>query len=271
MSCDIDHLFEIAGGTVTGRSHVATGRGNQDAYTWLSRGGALVAAVCDGCGSGAHSEVGAQLGVRLVVESLSRRLAEGADLDTPELWAALRDEVLGALRGVAVAMGGRLAETVSEYFLFTVVGVAFAGERGCVFAAGDGVLAVDGEIEKLGPFPGNEPPYLGYGLLGREAGLAVRRTFAAREVRSVLVGTDGAADLADLGARPLPGGGGEVGPLAQFWQDDRHFQNRDSIRRRLALVNREVTRPLWADRRIAREPGHLGDDTTLVVVRRKPS
>ena len=156
-------------------------------------------------------------------------------------------------------------------FLFTVVGVALAGEHGCVFAAGDGVFAINGEVARLGPFPGNEPPYLGYGLLGRPAELRALRSFPAEGLRSVLIGTDGAADLDDLAARPLPGGGGEVGSLCQFWKDDRHFQNRDSIRRRLALVNREVIRPVWADHRLVREPGHLGDDATLVVIRRKPS
>ena len=271
MSCDIASRFEIAGGTVTGRSHALVGRGNQDAYTWLSRGPALVAAVCDGCGSGAHSEVGARLGARLAVASLSRRLADGIALDTPELWTGLQSDILTPIRALAEAMGGHLAETVSEHFLFTLVGVAVSGERGCIFGAGDGIFAVDGEITRLGPFPGNEPPYLGYGLLDRPAGLTVLRSFASSNVASILIGTDGAADLHDLAARPMPGGAGQVGPLAQFWEDDRHFQNRDALRRRLGLVNRDVTRPVWAERRVAREPGHLGDDTTLVVVRRKPS
>ena len=271
MSPDLAQGFEIAGGTVTGRSHALSGRGNQDAYTWLLHGDTLVAAVADGCGSGAHNEVGAQLGARLAVAALSRRLAAGAALDTPALWTALRADILDPLRALAAAMGGRLAETVSEHFLFTLVGVAVAGERGCIFAAGDGLFAVDGAVTRLGPFPGNEPPYLGYGLLGRPAALTVLRTFAAAEVTSLLIGTDGAADLHDLAARPLPGGGGAVGPLSQLWSDDRHFQNPDSLRRRLALVNREVTRPVWTERRLLREPGHLGDDTTVVVVRRKPS
>ncbi len=38
----------------------------------------------------------------------------------------------------------------------------------------------------------------------------------------------------------------------------------------LALANREVTRPLWDERRIERVPGLLDDDTTVVVVRRRP-
>jgi Protein phosphatase 2C len=268
VSLDAASRYEIAAGTVTGRSHTLSGRPNQDAHAWLCHDDVLVAVVCDGCGSSAHSEVGARLGARLCAARLSARLVEGAALDAPALWEGLRDDVLGALRDLANAMGGRLAETVADHFLFTVVGLAFTGEQGCVFAAGDGIAAVDGDITRLGPFPGNEPPYLAYGLLSRGApGFSVIRAFTG--ARSALVGTDGAADLADLAARPLPGGGAEVGPLAQLWEEDRYFRNPDALRRRLALVNREVTRPRWEERRIDREAGLLGDDTTVVVVRRK--
>lgn len=235
--------YEIAGGTVAGRSHALAGKPNQDAYAWVQRGDVLVAAVCDGCGSSAHSEVGARIGARICTAQLSARLAEGAALDDPALWDALRGDLLAALRDLAGAMGGVLSETVADHFLFTVVGLALAGDRGCVFAAGDGIAAVDGDVTRLGPFPGNEPPYLAYGLCSRGApGLSVVRAFEGAS--SVLVGTDGAADLADLG------------PLRPFWEEDRHFENRDAVRRRLTLA--------------ARGPGRLDDDTTVVVVRRRP-
>jgi len=266
VSLEIAGSYEIAGGTVTGRSHLLAGKPNQDAYAFVSRGEILVAAVCDGCGSGAHSEVGAQLGARIGTARLAERLEGGAQLDDPALWDGLRADLLGALRDLAAAMGGGLARTVTDHFLFTVVGLALVGDRGCVFAAGDGIAAVDGVITRLGPFPGNEPPYLGYGLLEPHApGFSTVRAFEG--ARSVLLGSDGAADLADLAARSLPGGG-EVGPISRFWEDDRYFHNRDAVRRRLALVNRDVTRPLWEERRIERETGLLDDDTTVVVVRR---
>ena len=269
MSLDAASRYEIAGGTVAGRSHGISGKPNQDAHAWLCRGDVLVAAVCDGCGSSAHSEVGARVGARLCTARLAALLAAGAALDAPALWDGLRDDVLAALGALGGAMGGRLAEIVSEHFLFTVVGLAFSGEQGCVFAAGDGILAVDGAVTRLGPFPGNEPPYLAYGLVSRDApGLSVVRAFEG--ARSALIGTDGAADLADLAPRALPGGGAEVGPLSQLWEQDRYFQNGDALRRRLALVNREVTRPRWEERRMERDVGLLGDDTTVVVVRRKP-
>ena len=258
--------YEIAGGTVTGRSHVISGKPNQDAHAWISHGEVVVAVVCDGCGSGAHSEVGAQLGARICSARLAERLGRGSALDDGALWSGVGDDILAAIRDLAGAMGGPLARAVADYFLFTVVGLALVGDQGCVFAAGDGIAAIDGALTRLGPFPGNEPPYLAYGLTSTGApGLSVVRAFS--NAGTMLVGTDGAADLADLATRSLPGGG-QASPLSSFWEDDRTFQNPDAIRRRLTLWNREVTRPLWDERRIHRETGLLDDDTTVVVVRR---
>jgi hypothetical protein len=255
VSLEFTSRYEIAGGTVAGRSHAIAGRPNQDAYAWAAQGEVLVAAVCDGCGSSAHSEVGARIGARICCARLLARLAQGAAPDDPAIFRDLRDDLLATIGGLAAAMGGPLAQTVADCFLFTVVGLALAGDRGCLFAAGDGIAAVDGAVTRLGPFPGNEPPYLGYGLLDRDApGFAVVRSFSGAQ--SALLGSDGAADLPD--------------PLRDLWEDDGHFANRDALRRRLARLNREVTRPLWDERRIERTPGLLDDDTTVVVVRRRP-
>jgi hypothetical protein len=144
--------FEIAAGSVAGRAHVRSGRPNQDAYAFRSRGHCLVALVADGCGSG----------------------------------------------------------------------------------------ALPGERLRLGPFPGNAPPYLGYGLLGDGPRFAVHRALPAADLGAVLLGTDGAAELS--------------GPLSRLSEDDRCFRNRDAIRRRLTLLDRESA---------------LEDDTTVVVIRRR--
>jgi hypothetical protein len=254
--------FDIAGGSVTGRGHALAGRGNQDAYAFHADGDRLVAAVCDGCGSGAHSEVGAQLGARMVTSLLLRRLAEGASPADDAIWEALRGDLLSALRPAAVAAGDHLPTTVSDLLLFTIVGVAIAGDAGVVFAAGDGVVAVDGEIRRLGPFPGDAPPYVGYGLLGdREAPpITVVSAFSPSQVQSILIGTDGACALADAD-------GGRM--LRDLWEEERHFRNRDALRRTLALHNREEARPIWAERRFERKKGLLEDDATVVVIRRR--
>jgi hypothetical protein len=265
--------FEIAGGTVAGTDHLAAGRPNQDAYAFRAEGGCLAAVVCDGCGSGARSEVGAALGARLVTEQVLGALRRGGDVASPDTWEAVRRGVLAPLRELARGMGGRLAEVVSTYLLFTVVGLAATGEAACAFSLGDGLIALGDELVQLGPFPGNEPPYLAYGLLDRPPGgeaprFTVHRTVPASAIQTALLATDGALDLLASSSRALPGGGGEVGPLSRFWEDDRMFRNPDAVRRRLALINRSVTRPVWKEERLVRESGLLRDDTTLVVVRK---
>ena len=268
--------FEIAGGSVPGRSHLLAGKCNQDAFCWAVEARSLVAVVCDGCGSGAESEVGAALGARLVVAEVGRAIALGGDLDSPALWEDVRGGVLDRLSDLLRAMGGKRSALVSELFLFTVVGLAVSADRAVIFAAGDGLFAVGDEVERLGPFPRNEPPYLGYGLLDQDplgsaaSRLVVHRSLPASALDTVLLGTDGAADLLDLEDRLVPGGEGEaVGPLRRFWEEARHFTNRDAVRRRLARLNREITRPVWGERRLAKEPGLLEDDTTVVVIRRR--
>ncbi|MGK3995502.1 protein phosphatase 2C domain-containing protein [Sorangium sp. So ce1024] len=265
--------FEVAGGTVTGTDHAAAGRPNQDAYAFRAEGRCLVAVVCDGCGSGARSEVGAALGARLVTEQVLGALRRGGDVASQETWEQARRGALAPLRTVAAGMGGSLAEVVSTYFLFTVVGLAISGDTACVFSVGDGLIALGDELLRLGPFPRDEPPYLAYGLLDRPPGgeaprFTVHRAFPSSALQTALLGTDGAVDLLESSSRPLPGGGGEVGPLSRFWEDDRYFRNPDAVRRRLALINRSVARPVWKEERMEREGGLLRDDTTVVVVRR---
>ena len=275
MAHEVEHHFEVAAGTVVGSSHLAMGKANQDAYAFDASGPHLVAVVCDGCGSGAHSEVGAKLGARLVTEQLLRELQRGSALADAETWERLRRDVLALLGGLASVMGGRGAETISAYFLFTIVGLAVSGETACVFSAGDGLIALGDEVMKLGPFPRDEPPYLAYGLLARSPRgegapkLTVHRVFPSANLRTALLGTDGAVDLLEASDAPMPAGLGAVGPLRQFWEEDRYFQNPDAVRRRLAAVNRQVTRPVWSEQRIERRGGLLQDDTTLLVLRRR--
>src|SRR5262249_3817036 len=107
----------------------------------------------------------------------------------------------------------------------------------------DGVTVWNGERHRLGPFPHNEPPYLGYALAPRRRPdglrLQIDRTAPADELESLLIGTDGVAEL---------------DPLSPFRADRRIFRNADLARRRLTVL--------------ARSPEtRLHDDATLVVIR----
>jgi hypothetical protein len=258
--------FEIAGGSVIGRAHVAAGRNNQDAFCWAFNGDGLVAVVCDGCSSGPHSEVGAQLGSRLLVRAATRLL--GSNLGAADLLEQAGQDVLASLRVLARQMSSDAASfsrTVADHFLFTIVGVLVTTGCATTFSLGDGLVIINGERTLLGPFPNNEPPYLGYALLpgarGRResdhASFRIHRSMAASEVQSVVLGTDGAVELETLAERSIDGRKEVVGPLSQFWSDDRFFKNPDMVRRRLTVLNRGP------------RGGLLSDDTTLMVVGRK--
>lgn len=246
--------FEIAGGSVAGRAHVHARRNNQDAWHTLTRDGFTVAVVADGCGSGHRSEAGALLGVRILAEALAGGLPSS---DSPDLvLETARLRLLDALGTIARALdpGGREPRAVvAQYLLFTLVGAVLTPSWSAVFALGDGLAYVNGERIAVS-YPDDTPPYAAYSLTGSSLTdsrpdllrFRVLRLLPTDEVESILVGTDGVADLEG------------AGPLRRFWEDDRSFANPYHVARQLHLAN-------GGGRAL------LPDDTTLVVVRRRRS
>lgn len=258
--------FDIAAASVAGREHVRTGRNNQDAlYVRASEHG-VVAVVTDGCGSSGHSEVGSWLGARRVVEVALEALARGARPEEPSFLERVRSEVLRYVEEVSGRLG---PEALAEAMLFTVVGALITPEHTLIFSAGDGLWALNGKVHTLGPFPGNAPPYLTYGLLRPGMAPLERQALVPTpEVESLVLGTDGAQELLELEDTPMPESGEPVGPFSQLWEEDRFFRQADALRRWLTLLTREHVRADFEARRLVRTPGLLGDDTTLLVLRR---
>src|SRR5262245_27584004 len=275
QTCTVQGLFDIAAGSVTGRDHVLTGRNNQDAYHWACLPHAVMAVVCDGCGSGKHSEVGAHVGARLMIAAMTSAL-QGP---TRAFWHRVRQDVLAQLHRLAEQLGGSFTATIQDYLLFSVVGALVMPWHTFCFSLGDGVMVVNGDEIPLGPFPDNAPPYLAYALLdahnGRPSALArqfqMQRILPTTAVQSIVLGTDGLETFCLAATRHIPGKQVALGPLQQFSQEERHFTNPDAVRRTLALVNREVIQPNWEAQRLERQGGLLPDDTTLVVIRRRPA
>ena len=280
--------FEAAWGSIPGRDHVSrgtllVGRNNQDACCYRHADDVSVAVVCDGCGSGTHSEVGAQLAARLLAESLLSQLkdaatAAGLRQQVPAIFEQSRRELLVQLRMLAQSLGGPLEIVLHDFFLFTVVAAVVTPEVTAIAAAGDGVFAVNGQVHPLGPFAGNAPPYLGYGLwpmtsrpAAPDPGLDLQLLVDTRDVDSLLIGSDGVLELIAADDRQIPGSTERAGPLSQFWQQDRYFRNPDALRRRLARINSAAIRFDELGPRVIHTPGLLPDDTTLVVLRRRPT
>ena len=283
--------FDVAAGSVIGRDHVGrgnllTGRNNQDAYYFGGKD-VLVGLVCDGCSQGFHSEVGANIGAYLIgciLEStiatslLQVQIAHSKKDAIDGYFTLIRSQVLDQIDAVAKSMFSlqgpkTFSEVVGDYFLFTTVGFLATPDVTIIFSIGDGVYCLNGEISRIGPYPNNQPPYLAYGLLSTRMDpqllqFACQAVIPTSEVQSILIGTDGVDDLIEAEHKKIPGKSEPVGPISQFWLEGRFFRP-DQIRRRLALINSEVT-CVGEQGALIRQPGLLRDDTTLVVARRKP-
>lgn len=274
--CVMLRKFEIAAGSVAGRDHIIAGRNNQDAYAWRANDEALSIVVCDGCSSQMHSEVGAKIGSAMLATAALRSAYYGyePDVDSPNVarwWGYFLGEVYPEVRALVRALGGRFSDRVAEYLLFTLNGVLITPSTTFFYSLGDGVVALNGQVRELGPFPGNEPPYLAYDLTGTSqssSSMINVSCIPTKDLESFLIGTDGLLHFLKHAHRSEPGRSELVGSLSQFWEYDRYFANPDMVRRKLVRVNRDVHR-MDDDGFLTHEPGLLPDDTTLVVLRRR--
>jgi hypothetical protein len=183
--------------------------------------------------------------------------------------------VLHRLRAFADPLGDDLTLVVSDYLLFTVVGVAITHELAFAFGLGDGVISLNGRARVLGPFADNAPPYLGYGLFDSESGgtgvgsrqLELVDWADGGSFESAAIATDGARAL----IAPTPEDGRVSDWCARTTADDRVFVNGDFLRRRLAQLGRDSTRVDWDERRVIRQRGAFDEDATILLVRRDPA
>lgn len=282
-------LFELASGTALGRNHRSIDRNNQDAITFYATDHAIACIVCDGCSDGKHNEVGAKIGARIlcweVVTLVNRTMKEypkSADdfIVSQDFWNRIHQNILTHINSMVMAMGMSVSQTVRDFFLFTIVGMLITKNSTQTFALGDGVIMVNGEIFQMGPYPQNEPPYLGYNLTGTSSKMLpeflkiqIIKTVSTKDMQTALIGTDGVLDFMKVADRRMPGKEELVGPISQFWEEDRYFNNPDMVRRKLFLTNNDSVKYIRgagnAIQEIKKENGLLPDDTSLIVLRRK--
>jgi len=252
--------FEYAFGSIIGRNHVLAGKNNQDAYGIISNEKFMIAVVCDGCGSGKHSEVGAKLGAKMVmneiVDFLNQEANQDSQISNSEFWNLVKLNLLQKLKDLVTLTNGDL-EFVNDYLLFTILGAVITERETVTFSMGDGAIAINGKLTQIPTYPDNAPPYLAYGLYKPDAvNFEIRDRLPTGELNSLLIATDGIDDLI------------AVETINQFWQEDRYFKNPDAIRRKLVMLNREEVKPDWHRKELTKRSGVLSDDTSLVVIRR---
>lgn len=240
--------IEIACGSVAGALHRRLGRPNQDAAHVVQTPHGTAIAVCDGCGSGARSEIGAAVGARLWTAAIAEQLATGAPVD----FAAIAATVLERLAVVAAALGER-AEVTRDHLLFTSLCAAITDDELVVAAIGDGVIGLGDEVVVLGPFADNQPPYLTEAWFGVTHPPVVWRRLR-RDVGSVMLATDGAVPISRDG-------------FADLTAADVLYRNRVALTRRLGLLADDRIEIDWDAHRTVRHAALLDDDTTVVLAR----
>jgi len=258
----------VAAAAVTGASHLRLGRNGQDAVASWSEGDRGVVIVCDGCGSGARSELGAIYTARALVAAMARLLREGASAAEQVTWERARAEVTRGLRSLLASWRVEREEDVADaclieqHLLCTIVAAARGGGTASVWAIGDGAFVLGGELTQLGPFPDNAPPYLAYDLLAapREAHFAALAMDPGddgddgeTDRGAILVATDGAAALGE--------------ELIELAHTPRFLEHPDALRRHLATLARPGERIVWSERRVERTAAPLQDDAAIGLLR----
>lgn len=243
-----------AAAAVCGAAHQRLARNGQDAAARWSEARRAVVVVCDGCGSGARSELGAIFTANAMVAAMARQLRAGASAVEEEPWEVARREVTAALRQLLASWRHESYDElalIEQHLLCTVVAAA-CDERGAsVWALGDGAFVLDGALTQLGPFADNAPPYLAYDLLGEPRPAHFHSVRAERGV--ALVATDGAAALGE--------------DLLALTGHDRYLAHPDALRRYLATLARGSERIAWSERRVERTAAPLQDDASIGLLR----
>jgi serine/threonine protein phosphatase PrpC len=266
-SASLASKFLVSIGSVRGSDHLRLGRNNQDAAASHTSADVLVAVVADGCSAGPSSEVGA----RFAASWLSSWVPRSWRSDVPaRVWIDdVTRRLVGDLWPIARALSPEdedVPSAVHEFLLFSFLVVVVDRARTVVFGAGDGVFAIDGAAVVLDPGPENAPAYLSYALLDRSlppprddacvgAAVKIHRELDTRDVRSVLLATDGALDLLESsGAEETLRDGTTRGVLAQF-TDARYAKNPSLVQKRLNVLGDA--------------PKKLRDDTTIALISRR--
>ena len=272
--------FEFASGSVIGSYHTKTNKNNHDASFFIEQKDHIIGIVCDGCGSGEHSEVGAKIGAPALAWELSASGLHTIGNDKERaitLLERVRILTSNRIEQCAFRVGLPFVEVIRDFFLFTIVATVIGKDYTYIISFGDGIYSLNGNVVSLGPFPNNAPPYIAYSsvvehlenITREDLHFTLNEIIPTSEVDNIILGTDGVEDLIAAENKKIPGKDEHVGPLSQFYTNDLFFNNIAAIERRLCLVNRTTNKVNRITKALQVERGHLPDDTTLVVIRRK--
>lgn len=196
----LQEQYSVAGATVPKSESYFTGAHNQDSLDRFTSpsGNMMVAAVFDGCGSQAHSHIGAHLGGRMLLRSIfdaverlqaDQKPLAGLDIvRIQENWGADVKQIC------EITGGADWPADMESRFEFTMLGVIMTADETQVFHVGDGFFSINGKTTVI-TSPNNAPSYPIYPFLpGVEAGphwIKLEPVMKTTDVNSIVLTTDG--------------------------------------------------------------------------------
>lgn len=195
--------FQIRTGKMIGKDHIHSRKNCQDGreakLITIDGQEFLVGVVSDGCGSGTANEVAGILLPQFAVNQIEHLLR----FETPisQIPVVLYPYVVAYLDGIKKQIPfntqKEMVQFIQDHLLATVIGFVVGQDEGVVFHAGDGFLAINGEITKIEH--GNKSPYPAYHLVPRSAlkgEIVLPRTFDATPIKPaklkrLVIATDG--------------------------------------------------------------------------------
>jgi len=182
-----DNKMKIGYGTIQGSAHRKLDYNNQDAVLVFETDELLIGLVADGCGSGANSEVGAQLAVKRVAKIIDEKIKLKSDWKTD-----LKKDLQAYSRTIAHLHDTSVSHFVKDYLLYTLVGFVKYRDRITVFSCGDGVIVIDDNIQIIDQ--NNQPKYLN-NELNNSQGAEFQFQEFKYEGQKILIGSDGVEDI----------------------------------------------------------------------------
>ena len=163
--------WKITAAVKVGRDHVDRGVNGQDAAVIRldPATGTIYGIVCDGCGSGVHSEVGANLLANYAVANLCSYGNLDAWQQESLLFPALIRFVNNNIDTLRPSDPTVIAEIVNDFWCATLVGFIIKPKEIVIFHAGDGVYEIthnESEPDQIVEIDeDNAPRYLSYNCI----------------------------------------------------------------------------------------------------------
>lgn len=165
LRVESDH-WTLSCGVKAGHYHVRNGINCHDAAVVSATPELAVGVLCDGCGEGLHSEVGAWSIANFAVNKIKELRTFGYGVE--DILSVLFNSIIHFIDSniqlsCSPPTSSDVAAYIKNYWLATIMGVIASKEHAIIFWCGDGTIVDDNEMTVLNQ--NNAPKYLAHNCL----------------------------------------------------------------------------------------------------------